>query len=176
MSAIKYYIERVYPYILALAVSIALFLSKTNFTKSQYLVNALDAVITMAALIIGFLGAVLPVIMGMKNESKFVKYVFEKDKNRLFLKYIKVALSAGLMLVFMTVCMYFINDIPGVLANLLFYIWAFLVILFLICTYRCLKNMLNLIFSQDSSLENPMYKGREIKSAQEKQLENKYKR
>ena len=76
--------------------------------KNKNFNDALDGGATVVALIIGFLGAILPVILGMKNESKFVKYVFEKDKKRLFKKYIKATIITGLVSLCLTIIMYFI--------------------------------------------------------------------
>ena len=146
---------------------------KIQFLSCENLNSALDAVNTLTALIIGFLGAILPVILGMKNESKFVKYVFEKDEEKLFLKYIKITIVIGLLLVLTTISMYFVSLIQEKEQQSLLYIWMFLICLFLLSTYRSLSNMLNLIFSNDSTLD--LENGEENKSEEEIQLEKYYK-
>lgn len=80
---------------------------KNSLYQSKNINDALDAVITVSSLIIGFLGAVLPVIMSMKNDSKLVKYVFERDKDKLFLKYIKQTLIVGVLVIIVSVTVYF---------------------------------------------------------------------
>lgn len=118
MKKAKYYAERIFPYMLSLFVVIFMYCTKLNLTDSKNIDAALDGVNTMAALIIGFLGAILPVILGMKNESKFVKYVFERDEKKLFLKYIKTTILFGLLLVVMTISMYFRDIIDvGIIKN-----------------------------------------------------------
>lgn len=74
-----YYWEKYYPYAAFACVLIIVYTNKINFIDNENLPDALDSVNTICSLIIGFLGAILPVILGMKNESKIVKYVFEKD-------------------------------------------------------------------------------------------------
>lgn len=143
---IKYSFERLYPYVLSVIVVLLIKKQKIEFLSCENLNSALDAVNTLTALIIGFLGAILPVILGMKNESKFVKYVFEKDEEKLFLKYIKITIVIGLLLVLTTISMYFVSLIQEKEQQSLLYIWMFLICLFLLSTYRSLSNMLNLIF------------------------------
>lgn len=175
MKKAKYYAERIFPYMLSLFVVIFMYCTKLNLIDSKNIDAALDGVNTMAALIIGFLGAILPVILGMKNESKFVKYVFERDEKKLFLKYIKTTILFGLLLVVMTISMYFRDIIDVGIIEKLFYLWSYLVVLFLACTYRSLSNMLNLIFSNDSTYTNDIYEENHVKTEKEKQLEEKFK-
>lgn len=86
---------------------------KNSLYQSKNINDALDAVITVSSLIIGFLGAVLPVIMSMKNDSKLVKYVFERDKDKLFLKYIKQTLIVGVLVIIVSVTVYFRDQYKG---------------------------------------------------------------
>lgn len=74
----KKLIEMVYPYVLSVIIFVLFKFAKNSLYQSKNINDALDAVITVSSLIIGFLGAVLPVIMSMKNDSKLVKYVFER--------------------------------------------------------------------------------------------------
>lgn len=78
-ETIKYYCERLYPYVVSLVFTYFFVYKKIDIIHNKNMNSALDCVNTFAALIIGFLGAMLPVVLGMKNESKIVKYVFEKD-------------------------------------------------------------------------------------------------
>ena len=93
----KKLIEMLYPYVLSVVIFVLFKFVKNSLYQSKNINDALDAVITVSSLIIGFLGAVLPVIMSMKNDSKLVKYVFERDKDKLFLKYIKQTLIVGVL-------------------------------------------------------------------------------
>ena len=175
-ETIKYYFERVYPYVVSLAITCFLEYKKIDFIHNENINNALDGVNTFAALIIGFLGAMLPVVLGMKNESKIVKYVFEKDEKKLFLKYIKSTIQVGLILVCVTIGLYFKKSFPDKTISRIFFIWIFLLGLFVLCTYRCLSNMLNLIFSRDSDLKGAIISGNStVKTAKEIDLEERYK-
>lgn len=149
----KKLIEMVYPYVLSVIIFVLFKFAKNNLYQSKNINDALDAVITVSSLIIGFLGAVLPVIMSMKNDSKFVKYVFERDKDKLFLKYIKQTLIVGVLVIIVSVTVYFRDQYKGIwYEKWNIPILAYILSCFLLCTYRCFSNMLNLIFMNDVEL------------------------
>lgn len=176
MEKFKYYLERSYPYIMAIIVFMLLYKYKINFMSNSNFNDAIDGIGTIGSLIVGFLGAILPVILGMKNESKFVKYVFENDINKLFLKYIREDIVFGLLTLFISFALYFRDEV--IFLNIkayIFYFWTALIILFLLLTYRCLSKMLSLIFSSDNELilENLYSESEEEKSERQK-IESKY--
>ena len=145
--------EKVWPFALSTGIVIALVLFKIDFADSEALDTALTGIITIAALIVGFFGTILPVIIGIKNESKFARYVFERDKNKLFLKYIRSTLWLGILLMAFSVILYFAGDYTIKYADkVLFYADAWLFISFLACTYRGMNYMLKLVFSTDADL------------------------
>ena len=175
MIQLKYYIERCYPYGTAFIITMVLFCNKICFVDSEHLPTALDACNTVVALIVGFLGAILPGVLGMKNESKMVSYLFECDENKLFLKYIKETLLIGVVDLFVTICLYFVSDIKNRdLASYGFYIWSYMGISFLLLTYRSLKNMLDIIFMSDNQMINDRYYKSQKQREEEKQIEEKY--
>lgn len=109
----KKLIEMLYPYVLSVVIFVLFKFVKNSLYQSKNINDALDAVITVSSLIIGFLGAVLPVIMSMKNDSKLVKYVFERDKDKLFLKYIKQTLIVGVLVIIVSATVYFRDQYKG---------------------------------------------------------------
>lgn len=176
MERLKYYFERSYPYIVSMIIFILLYKYKINFMSNRNFNDAIGGICTIGSLIVGFLGAILPVILGMKNESKFVKYVFENDINKLFLKYIKENIVFGLLTLFISFVLYFRDEV--IFTNIkayIFYFWTTLIILFLLLTYRCLSKMLSLIFSSDNELiiENLYLESDEEKNERQK-IESKY--
>ena len=92
--------------------------------------------------------------LSMKNESKLVRYVFDRDKDGLFKKYISETIAYGLVDVCISLTIYlrdlimnrYILDVMGFL-----FIYCF--ILFITSTYRGMSCMLKLIFSDDHKIE-----------------------
>ena len=152
--------ERIYPYVVAVVgVCLIRRLCVIEFFSSENLNDALTAIITVTSIIIGFIGAILPVILSMKNDSKVVQYVFQRDRRKLFLEYIKSTLAIGLLLIVCSIVPYF----SDLYEDTFFYKdWPYVVIYMLICflcaTYRCLNNMLNLIFKSDDDLPHSLIK------------------
>ena len=145
--------EKFWPFALSTGIVIALVIFKIDFADSKALETALTGIITIAALIVGFFGTILPVIIGIKNESKFARYVFERDKNKLFLKYIRSTLWLGILLMAFSVIFYFAGDNTITYTDkILFYAVVWLFISFLTCTYRGMNYMLKLVFSVDADL------------------------
>lgn len=51
--------------------------------------DLLDGLVTLISIIIGFLGAMLPIVLSLKENSEFVQYIFKEDREKLFYKYMK---------------------------------------------------------------------------------------
>lgn len=164
-------IEMFYPYVISIIPVVGIKKIGLNLIMSENLNDALEAVITVSSLIIGFIGAVLPVIMSMKNDSKIVKYVFEKDKDKLFLKYIKQTILVGVLLILFAVSIYFRDQFVGkIYEKWCIKLACYALSAFLLCTYRCLSNMLNLIFSNDNEIKDDSFGE---KTEREKEFEKK---
>jgi hypothetical protein len=176
-TAFKYYCERLYPYILSFVSVTIIYKSEIDILCSNNLNDMLGAVITLESIIIGFLGAIMPVILSMKNESKFVRYVFEKDRKHLFLKYIKITIKFGLLSAALTIILYLQdiinNDIERKVVE---YIWLFVTISFFCLTYRCMVYMIILIFSDDSEIFSNVPNNIELESERIKNFKEQHKR
>ena len=65
--------ERSYPHIIAMVITITLTDISFNPIKSKQIDSLVEGIVTLDSIIIGFIGAVIPVILSMKNESKLVQ-------------------------------------------------------------------------------------------------------
>ena len=142
-------VERAYPYVIALLFCGVLYWRRFNFLSNANVDNLIDGIVTMESIVIGLIGAIIPVVLSMKNESKFVKYVFENDKNGLFRKYMTSTIGIGLLSVAFSLAMYIRNEYPDNICEIMYYGWVFLIVLFLLLTYRSMKYMIIIIFSPD---------------------------
>lgn len=142
--------EKIYPGIGGLIVLTICWKFNLNFFNSKNISEALNADITVASIIIGFLGAVLPVVLAMKNDSFFVRYVFEMDKDKLFLEYIKKTIVSAIISIVISMLLYF-RDLffNYYLLKSLFFLWIGSFVYMLLCTYRSVSNMIKLMFSED---------------------------
>lgn len=166
--------EGFFPYVISIIPFWVIWKWGNGYIQSKNLNDALDAILTVSSLIIGFIGAILPVILSMKNDSKIVKYVFEKDKDKLFLKYIKQTILTGIVLIIFAVSLYFRDCfLDSWYYKHCIAIICYSLTCFLLCTYRSLENILNLIFSDDHKLLKE--DGFNEKSEKEKEFERSFK-
>ncbi len=155
MRKMRKILEGIYPFAIPIAIVIFLWIGGNKYIDSVNMNSALEAIITTASIIIGFIGAILPVIVGMKNNSKLVKRVFELDKNKLFLKYIKHTLITGVLLIICSVILFYRDQFPEYIkGDYVLIVTTYLLVAFLLCTYRCLKIMLDLLFLDDEIVRN----------------------
>lgn len=154
MSKIGYYWERLYPYVLSMFLTMLFFKLKIHIDQSKNYTEILNGLVTLDSIILGFLGAVMPVILSMKNESKFVKYVFEKDKKNLFSKYLKSTVILGLLNAALSLIMHARDIMTENVQFIIYNIWIFITASFLISTYRSMSHMITLVFSRDQEKEN----------------------
>lgn len=146
--------ERIYPHVIALIMMLILINLKVHPIQSIKIDELVDGIVTLDSIIIGFIGAIIPVILSMKNESKLVKYVFEKDEKGLFKKYISETIAYGLIDVCVSLSVY-VKDIISSKYVLIFLEWLFIYVfvLFIFSTYRSMTCMLKLIFADDRKIE-----------------------
>lgn len=149
LKKIRVLAERMYPYVFACIIVLAIYQSGVDIREDENLNDLITGIITLESIVIGLMGAIIPVILSMKNESKFVKYVFEKDTNGLFRKYITVTIGEGILSVAVTLVMFVRLSIPEKVLNVWYNAWIVSVILFLFLTYRSMKYMVLLIFAPD---------------------------
>ena len=152
---IAYLWERVYPHVIAFATTFVL--DKLSFQplKSMQIDSLIDGVVTLDSIIIGFLGAMIPVIISMKNESKIVKYIFDRDNDGLFKKYILETIAYGLLDVCISLSIY-MRDIINFKksSKILSIMFMYMFFVFVLSTYRSMSCMLKLLFVADTTLED----------------------
>lgn len=169
----EYYVERLYPYFCALIAVLWLYFHKINIVENVGFTELLNGLVTLDSIILGFLGAMIPVVLSMKNESKFVRYVFQNDKDGLFSKYMKSTIFLGLVNAGVSLLLHVRSAMSENAVSMLFYGWVFLSLAFLLCTYRSMSYMITLVFRKDEMLAEDGGK-KTITSEREQELKEKY--
>lgn len=168
IGIIKYYFEKIYPVLLSIVCTIIMLYYKLNYINSKNIDNVAEGIITFVSLIIGFIGAVLPVVLTVKTESDFVKNIFMRGNN-LFVKYLKSTLLFGVLTIIVSILIYFRNEyINSEFYNYVFYLWTFIFISFVLMIYRFFSNMINIIFVPEKIITDNSQEKTEF----EKQLEH----
>lgn len=152
---IAYWWERIYPHVIAVVATVILDKLSIHPLKSIQIDSLIDGIVTLDSIIIGFLGAIIPVIISMKNESKIVKYIFDRDNDGLFKKYILETIAYGLLDVCISLAMY-MRDVMNFKKSdiILSAIFLYMFFVFVLSTYRSMSSMLKLLFVADETLED----------------------
>lgn len=140
--------ERYTPLVASIAITYFIIKMEIDFMSNEHFKNMLDGSITLLSIIIGFIGAMVPVIISMKTDSTFVQYLFEKDKDELFKKYLKRNLTIGILASILNLSLYVYESFVG-FEKYIYYAWIFTIIYFLLLTLRSLKFMIDIIFKED---------------------------
>ena len=128
--------ERAYPFGIAFVFTFAAWVFNINYISDNRLFEALNGILTVTTLIIGFWGAVFPLVLNAKNEIKAVKRVFDIDKNGLYYEYMYVMLLSGMFLIITTISAYFRDSYLGTIYyKSIFYILVFLFVFFICATF-----------------------------------------
>lgn len=117
---------------------------------SENMPGALEAVMTFCSILLGFMGVLLATFAGMKSESAVIRRFLETADPRDFLGVVKKELSSGLGTALVTISLYFPAQLErvfgGTAPKALFVLWLFLIVYFLLSTYRLLSLLLRMIF------------------------------
>ena len=153
-TKVLYVWERLYPHMIAMTITLILTFASFDPIKSERIDSLIEGIVTLDSIIIGFIGAIIPIILSMKNESKLVKYVFDRDKDGLFKKYISETIGYGLMDACVSLSIYTRDVIENMcVLKILSFLFIYLLFLFLLATYRGMSCMLKLIFSNDKNIQ-----------------------
>lgn len=123
---------------------------------SDRLPDALTGILTFTTLILGFIGVLLPAIMGMKKESDLVGKFFRRVSPKRFSAFVRNNILAGLLLTMCVVVMFFAKDLleNEFSKTAMFISWAtvFFSIYFIVTTF-CVLNLLLRLLVEDSQGE-----------------------
>lgn len=123
---------------------------------SEHLSDALTGILTFTTLILGFIGVLLPAIMGMKKESDLVGKFFRRVSAKRFSLFVRNNILAGLFLTVCAVAMFFVKDLLEnkftKMAMLISWATLFFSIYFVLTTFYVLKLLLRLLI-EDSNGE-----------------------
>lgn len=172
-------IEHCYPALCGIAGCLVLFII-FDYAIISDLSNLLNSIINFTTLVIGFLGVLLALLFSL-NENIFIKFIFEDEYYRKKLKiFFKAPIISGFALVLCSISMLFKISVKWntlSIINYLFtnikYIEVFLLIYFILSSYRIMNFVLKYVFSstkhiEEEKLPNEGYSKEDIKVLQEK--------
>lgn len=158
------FIERIYPYFIALSVTILWWLYGYDLSISRGFDSALESTSTMCSILLGFIVAILPVVLSLRTKGSYVDKVLENGGG-LLKSYCVQTFVCGFILIIINTFSYFRFDTRHQIRVILFYTWIFFVTVFVLCCIRCIYFLIRLILPKEDIESIP----------EESEAEKKYK-
>jgi hypothetical protein len=113
-----------------------------NFDK------VLDSVITFSSIILGFLGALLGILITIRDSSIMIK-IFKENHKSTIKHYFSESIFIGFLVVITsTILQLFLSETDSWILYL-FYGWLFITTLFICSSYRVIRTLMDIMFKSD---------------------------
>ncbi|MGD7050765.1 hypothetical protein [Rossellomorea marisflavi] len=126
--------------------------------------NILNAIVTVSAIIIGFMGTMASVLISLTN-SKVMDKIRKKKAEKVLAGYIKISIIAGLLLALYSLSLNLFENYSGKGSNWMLIALVVLTIFFLLSSYRIFNVLLNILTSvlmegkfEEAKEESPLKK------------------
>ncbi len=143
------FIERIYPYMAAVCVILLWLFFGYDLSQSIGFDNALDSTSTMCSIILGFVAAILPVILSLRTKGNYIDKVI-KNGGSLLKSYCVESIVSGFLLLVVNMLNYFRYDTRSLVRSLLFYAWIVFVTVFIFCSIRSMYFLIRLIMPKEN--------------------------
>ncbi len=172
--------ESRYPFFIStcLAIVTGIVLNCLN-TSLGNLDKVIDGIITFSSIIIGFLGVLLAILLSIRN-TEIITYIFAHTQKNVLLKYFRSAVISGLLLVIMSISMFFLKKFKGInlfnlftLDKVLFLLWIYLMSYFFLSSYRIIDIVMCIVF-KDPQATSKRPKSKKIEPDKEEALKKRY--
>jgi hypothetical protein len=149
----KFTFEEIYPIIGgALGFIISVFLIG-NCIPEEF-DKILDASINFSSILTGFVGALIAILFSIKD-TELMKYLFKYKKKNVLLHYFKNTVLSGIIIVIFSAILYLRNNLINInIVKFSISVWIFLIIYFILASYRIIDIMMIIIFKDPNSTQN----------------------
>lgn len=155
----------IFPFIISLFISLLLlsYNISSHYTDFSFLVldfnlkgfeKVIDGIITFTSIIIGFLVAILTILLSSKD-SKIINRIMDGSEKEELRIYFLSSFIIGGFLVFNSIIMYVARHFTNILTYILFYSWFFFTVFFTVHLILFLNIIMKLLFhlNEDSNHE-----------------------
>ncbi|MUG44930.1 hypothetical protein [Paenibacillus woosongensis] len=125
--------------------------------------KVLDSVITFGSIILGFLSALLGILITIQGSS-IMKRIYDEKQDVLLKSYFFESIGSGFIVIIFSTIMHVLIDDIRPFVRIIFFIWMFSLSLFLFSSYRIISLLMKILFKSD------------LDSGDDKNKENKQKK
>jgi H+/Cl- antiporter ClcA len=143
------WLNTLYPILIAGVATYILY--KLDFTfKVKNFDKVLDGAITFSSIVVGFLGALLGILVSIKD-SNIVKAIFVTNEKYTIKYYFNETFIVGLLVVISSCVMHVLREYNTVWTDIFFYSWIILFSWFLPSTYRIINVLMTVFFKSNNT-------------------------
>lgn len=144
METFKLRLEQFFPMVLGVVSAGLVYLSPFKLSEIPELTALLNSAVTMSSIIIGFLGAMISVLITISGR-KIMKRIREKKAEGLLNWYLREAITSGFLAAVYSSILIMFSKYDGGYAKYLLIGWSFIVVHFVCASYRILHVMMNIL-------------------------------
>lgn len=151
--------EKNYPLILSLVITFFFYVLGFSPKIPGY-EKVLDGIISFSSIVLGFLGALLAIILSI-SKSNVVKHLYNyvgksggDGKNILF-GYFQQSLITGFIVVMLSICMYVVSNIKNltIFYKIMSLGWVLITLFFILSSYRIISILMYTLFKHEEEPE-----------------------
>lgn len=168
------FLEKLYPLIIGVCFALAAYFLQIDHTIKNF-DDLLVSVITFGSIVTGFLGALLGILMSIRN-SDIVKEIFNSHEKSTLKFYFYETFTLGFMLIILTSSMQILIGYEFAFTYYIYYLWIVISFAFIPSTYRIVNILLEIFFKSNNSKNRPssnVIDDRQEREELKKRLSNK---
>lgn len=164
-----------YPYLISAIFTVLLFFTGFNYSSNGF-EKILDAAITFSSIIVGFLGALLGILISIKD-SKIVKDIFDTKEKYTLKHYFEETFLIGIGIVVLTCSMYVLINIKNkIVIDIFYYSWLFITLLFIPSSYRIISLLMSVFFNSNNDRSDERPEGNDLNKDDLEAMKNNLKK
>jgi hypothetical protein len=142
-----------YPIIISLLSLVASYMLKINYKMPNY-DKVLDGAITFSSIVVGFLGALLGILISIKDSAIVDKIFRSKERTTLrFFFYEPFVL--GLLVVVSSAIMHVMRAYDDHSSTVTYYVWLLVTVWFIPSTFRVVNTLMSIFFVSNITTQRP---------------------
>lgn len=146
-------IDRLYP--LGISVTLVFLLNYIGFDKTAHnFEKVLDSAVTFSSIVVGFLAALLGILVSIRN-TEIVGEIFAQKEYKTLKRYFNETFIMGFSVILFSNSLYILMNETSKIAEILFFIWITVSFWFILSTYRIVNILMSVFFKANASDQRP---------------------
>lgn len=160
----------IYPWAISIFIIIILLTIPFDIShKVKNFSNVLESVVIFSSIIVGFLGALLGILITIKN-SKIIKEIDDNNEMRTVRYFFNESLILGFVVILLSIAFQVLKDYEYDFVQYYFYVWFTITGVFALSSFRIIQLLMNIFFKSNDTNERPESNTSEIDAIQREKM------